>query len=334
MWFDIPELWNPDTTKDETSVCFNCSGELTTNETEGVMICTGCGTVNGSLIDKQTHQNTAIAEGSSINMYLPKSSLGTSIAGSAHMKIKIVNRWWKWEYKEKSFFDDKKEIEMRCYRANLTQAVVDNSLNLYKRVSEAKNANGKNAGKYVIIRGTNRRAIMAASVYYGAKLQRQPRSPKEIADVFDLEMNQMTKGCKRFLEIVDLTTLITTGTPKNESEDYVYSVCHRMNFDNSFRDKASTVMKNVQKLQLVTNHQPPAVAASVILLVVDLYGTYCIRKVKTDLSGFFKVSEVTITKTYKELTPWVRIITNTELADAYYEESVKSLGFTTKKNDS
>lgn len=333
MWFDTPELWNPPTTEENPNICFECKKYLEINESEGVMVCSSCGVVNSCLIDKQTHQNIAIAEGSSINIHLPKSSLGTSIAGSSFMKIKMVNRWWKWEYKEKSFFDDKKEIEIKCHDAKLTQAVIDNSLNLYKRVSEAKYTNGKNTGKYVIIRGTNRKAIMAASVYYGAKLQRQPRSPKEIADVFQLEMNQMTKGCKRFLELVDISSLMATGIPKNETHDYVYSLCHRMNLDSRFRDKALDVVKNVQKLQLVTNHQPPAVAASIMLLVMELYGDSCPRKMKITLSEYFKVSEITITKTFKELYPWVRIVTNNELAESYYQDSMKALAVSNLKKD-
>eukprot|EP00952_Eustigmatos_sp_NYUAD-ZCMA_P001976 8873-Eustigmatos_ZCMA.PRE.1 len=75
------------------------------------------------------------------------------------MKIRIVNDWWKWIYKEKSFYDDKRDIEERCRKGQLTQAVVDNSFNLYKRVAELKHSDGK----YVIIRGTNRKAIMEAT---------------------------------------------------------------------------------------------------------------------------------------------------------------------------
>ena len=32
------------------------------------------------------------------------------------------------------------------------------------------------------------------------KLQGEPRSPKEIADIYDLEIKNVNKGCRRFLE--------------------------------------------------------------------------------------------------------------------------------------
>lgn len=305
--------------------CFECdSDSIAVNESEGVMVCQSCGVVLCNLIDKQSDQTSALAEGSSINIYLPKSSLGTSISGACRMKIRLVNEWWKWVYKEKSFYDDKREIESRCHKASLTQAVIDNALNLYKRVSESRHSDGKNAGKYVIIRGTNRRAIMAASVYYGAKLQRQPRCPKEISTLFDLEMGQMTKGCKRFLSMVDLS-LLTKSNEKNEGYDYVHNLCHRLNLGAKFKEKSLEVIANIQKLQLATNHQPPAVAASTILLVMEYFGDKPTKSTRAELSSIYKVSDITINKTFKELFPWIRIITNTDLSDAYVKDTSISM---------
>lgn len=297
----------------ERNMCFQCHQEnmIHLDENYGTLVCSGCGTVNCNLVEKQSDQASALSEGSSINFYLPKSSLGTSIAGASRMKLRMVNDWWKWVYKEKSFFDDKKDIELKCNRIGLTQAVIDNSLNLYKRVSEAKHADGK----YVIIRGTNRKAIRAAAVYYGARLQHQPRAPKEIADVFELEMAQMTKGCKRFLQLVDLSSLLKSNN-KSEAQDYVQHICHRMVLDKHLSSKALDVVKNIQTLQLVTNHQPPAVAASTLLLVMEMYGSRPIREFKSSLSEILKVSEVTIGKTLKEIQPWIRMLTNTELIES------------------
>lgn len=325
MWdpfgLQIPDNETFSSNEQKPISCFDCgSSSVAVNDSEGVIICESCGVVICSLIDKQSDQTAALAEGSSINIYLPKSSLGTSISGACRMKIRLVNEWWKWVYKEKSFYDDKREIETKCHKANLTQAVIDNSLNLYKRVSESRHSDGKNVGKYVIIRGTNRRAIMAASVYYGAKLQRQPRCPKEMATLFELEMSQMTRGCKRFLAMVDLSSLVK-NTEKNEAYDYVHNLCHRLNLDTKFKEKSLEVIANIQKLQLATNHQPPAVAASTILLVMELFGEKPTKHARTELSSMYKVSEVTINKTYKELYPWIRIITNTELSDAYMEDT-------------
>jgi transcription initiation factor TFIIIB Brf1 subunit/transcription initiation factor TFIIB len=316
---------SPEHTTRTITTCFLCkSDSLVIQTNDGHIVCDSCGAVNTQLIDKQQDQNTALAEGSGINMYLPKSSLGTSISGGRHMKLRLVNDWWKWVYKEKTFYDDKKDIETRCRTAGVTQAVIDNSLNLYKRLSETRHHKGKNTGKYVIIRGVNRRAIMAASVYYGARLQRQPKSPKEIADMFQLEIGQMTRGCKKFTEMVDLTSLMK-NTEKNDVYNYVQSYCYRANLGLDLANKALEIVRNMQKLQLATNHQPPAVAATTLLLIQEFYGQINSPVIKkSELAEIFKVSDVTITKTFKEVYPWCRILTNSEIVDEYMEEILSS----------
>lgn len=316
---------NPKPASQAIPTCFLCKSEtLVIQSNDGYIVCDSCGAVNTQLIDKQQDQNTALAEGSGINMYLPKSSLGTSITGGRHMKLRLVNDWWKWVYKEKTFYDDKRIIETLSRTAGLTQAVIDNSLNLYKRLSETRHHQGKNTGKYVIIRGVNRRAIMAASVYYGARLQRQPKSPKEIADMFDLEIGQMTRGCKKFTDMVDLTSLMKS-TEKNDVYNYVQSYCYRANLGLDYANKALEIVRNMQKLQLATNHQPPAVAATTLLLVQEFYGQRNSPVVKkSEMAEIFKVSEVTITKTFKEVYPWSRILTNSEIVDEYMKEILAS----------
>lgn len=326
MWEDFDSAFmeaDPTSPTEGKEMCFVCHEEkLLINDTEGSLVCHACGAINHYLIEKKSDMSTAMADGTNINVYLPKSSLGTSIAGPARMKIRIVTEWWKWVYKEKSFYDDKKDIEEKCHKGKLSQAVIDNSLNLYKRVSELKHSDGK----YVIIRGTNRKAIMAAAVYYGAKLQRQPRCPKEIADLFDLEVGQMTKGCKRFSQMVDMSEMVKDNI-RNEATDYVFSLCHRLDLDRAFRDKACEIVKNIMKLQLVTNHQPPSVAASTLLITKEFFGhEKSLKKFRDLLSEIFRVSDVTIQKTFKELRPWSRVITDNDLTDTYYNDVMLTMG--------
>lgn len=293
--------------------CLDCEGELRFHEEEGEIVCTNCGVVQSNIIDKQQDQSTALSEGSSINHQLPKSSLGTSISGRRWMKLKQVNDWWKWVYKEKSFYDDKKYIEERCRKANLSQAVLDNSVILYKKASETRH---KDTDKYVIIRGMNRKAIMAAAVYYGARFQHQPCTPKQIADIFDLEHTQMTRGCKKFQVMVDLSEHIRFAE-KNETYDYIKTFCFKKNIGKEEKEKALEVVRNMERLQLGTNHQPPAVAAVALLLTAQ---TLAKRASKQEYASFFKVSENTVTKTYKEVYPFFRIVTNEDLTNEYLKD--------------
>lgn len=305
----------PKVTKEDI-VCFNCESEDLLFDSEySFLTCKNCGVIVCTLLDKKNEATMALVDGSNISHFLPKSSLGTSISGNPRMKIRKVNDWWKWEYKEKAFYDDKKFIEDKCYNAKLHQAIVDNALNLYKRISETRDKNGK----YFINRGINRIGLMAASVYYGSKMQKQPRSPKEIAVVFGLKQTEMTKGCKRFLALIDHKVLY--NTEMNETKDFVERYCNKLGLDHSYYYRVIELIKNIDKLQIATNHQPPSVAAAAILLTVSLLGNNTeISLNKKKLHALFKISEVTITKTYNKIYPWLRLLMDSEQTEIAAKE--------------
>ena len=56
-----------------------------------------------------------------------------------------------------------------------------------------------------IHRGSNRNGIIAACVREACMLQGSPRSTKEIADIFKIKITHMTRGCKKFQEIMNLS---------------------------------------------------------------------------------------------------------------------------------
>ena len=67
------------------------------------------------------------------------------------------------------------------------------------------------------MRCINLRSMIAACVLYACKLQGEPRSPKEIADIYDLEIKNVNKGCRRFLEFIDLESLNTEFSSSKSS---------------------------------------------------------------------------------------------------------------------
>jgi len=297
-------------TDEENPVCFSCkSKDIRYDSTDNSLVCNTCGIILCTLIDKLAEKNNALIEGSTINFFLPKSSLGTSISGNPRMKIKQVNEWWKWVYKEKSFYEDKQFIEQKCKKAKILQPIIDNALNLYKKISESKHKDGKNKGKYLIVRGVNRIALMGASVFYGAKMQKQPRSPKEIANIFDIKLKYMNRGRKKFLTLIDNNILVNM-LENNESCDFVERYCNKLSLDKKCTMKAIEIIKNINRLQIASNHEPPSVAAASILLMADFFKLSISKK---DLHEHFKISEVTIAKTYKRVHPFINIVSDTEI---------------------
>ena len=94
------------------------------------------------------------------NFFLPQASLGTSIGGG-NSKLKRLHIWSQMPYEERSLYDVLQEIETKCRKENIPKSVIDNARNLYKKFTEQKNKNGKK----IIIRGDNRKSLIAACVF-------------------------------------------------------------------------------------------------------------------------------------------------------------------------
>ena len=282
------------------------------------LVCVECGAVQGIVVDEAQEAGFAHAEAGRVNPLMPKSTLGTTVTGHYRMKMRIMNDWWRWVYKEKTFYDDKKRLEHYCQSSGLPKAVMDNALNLYKRISESRHKEGGNEGKYIIIRGVNRCALMAASVYYGARVQKYPKSPREIADMFELQQCHVTRGCKRFLALIDPTALYVRGHIHDEARDFVLRTVIRLNLPQETVDKAIELVENVQSLQIASNHQPPSVAGAVLILLDDVVGKATVPQDK--IKSMLGVSLSTATKTYKKLVPWTRFLADRNLTFEYLRE--------------
>ena len=141
---------------------------------------------------------------------------------------------------------------------------------MYKKINDCKHKKGKNKGKNIIIRCINRKSLIAACVFFGCKLQGRPRSPKEIADIFDLELKQVNKGCRKFLDLMNVDILMYK-IRCSQSTDFIERYCKKLKVNLEYIDSAKRISNNIHKLDIASTHQPPSVAAGSILLMANLY---------------------------------------------------------------
>ena len=65
------------------------------------------------------------------------------------------------------------------------------------------------------------------------KKNKVPRSAKEIAEIFKIKVSDMTKGCKLFLEIMNLNENKPKYNVKTSSaSDYIERYCSNLNLSN------------------------------------------------------------------------------------------------------
>ena len=77
------------------------------------------------------------------------------------------------------------------------------SKSLYKIISQTK-----------ISRGSNRKGIIAACVYFACKDCNVPRSSKEVAEIFNINGTVMTKGVKKCQEIIHMNKKNKKSAPE------------------------------------------------------------------------------------------------------------------------
>ena len=304
-------------------VCISCKSEnMAVDESQGYNVCLDCGVINGMYLNKNpTFNKDGDSKGNSsygcpTNFFFPKSALGTKIKCKGYNRMSALQRQGQMPYKEKSLMEELFKIQDKCRQYNITQSIIDTSKILYKKVNDSKHTKGNRKGKNRIMRCINRRSMIAACVFYACKLQNEPRSPKEIADIYSLEIKHVNKGYRKFMDFINLEELHHNFT-SSKSTDFIKRFADKLEMDEKYIKYATEISNNINKLDLASTHEPPSVAAGCLLLVVNMYSLPINKK---QISEVFGISDVTISKTYRRIWPFHKIITNNEITDMILEK--------------
>jgi transcription initiation factor TFIIB len=306
------------------TVCKNCkSSNLVIDNAKGHMVCTECAVINEEYLDENPdptcndgESNNNSRYGAPSSFFFPKASLGTKIVSRGFSRLSILQEQGQMPYKEKSLMDVLKTIQIKCKNYGITQTIIDSAKILYKKVSESVHSKGKRKGKNIIMRCINRRSMIAACLFHACKLQSETRSPKEIADIYDLEIKHVNRGCRNFCDIIDSNTLFYQ-IKSSQSSDFIERFAKKLNVDKKYIDIAKDVSTNINKLDLASTHEPPSVAAGCILLVTQYYN---IPLSKKQISEIFCISDVTISKTFRKIWPYHKIVLSNKITDLILEK--------------
>lgn len=308
---------------DETSIitnnkCISCdSDNIVIDDSQGCNVCMNCGVINAVYLNKNPSFNKENDDkpnssyGCPTNFFFPKSALGTKIKCRGYNRISALQRQGQMPYKEKSLMEELFKIQDKCKQYSITQNIIDTAKILYKKVNDSKHTKGNRKGKNRIMRCINRKSMIAACVFYACKLMNEPRSPKEIADIYSLEIKHVNKGYRKFMDFINIDELYHNFT-SSKSTDFIKRFADKLDMDSKYIKIATEISNNINKLDLASTHEPPSVAAGCLLLVVNMYNLSINKK---QISDVFGISDVTISKTYRRIWPFHKIITNNEITD-------------------
>lgn len=292
------------TEKEEIIKEKTCCEEIKNHGTDGgVIVCSICKNTVSNIIDgpewryygaNDTKNSNPTRCGMPINELLPQASSGTSISyrggGSEMRRVRTFQQWNGIPYKERSLLKVFQEISDKCKKADIPQIIIKEAQSLYSVISSTK-----------ISRGSNRKGIIAACVYFSCKDSNVPRSVNEIADIFGIKNTILTKGCKQFKEIIQMNKLNVKRINDSNSvtiDDFIDRFCSKLHLSKEEIDVIKHLSKRSQELNLINENTPPSMAAGCIYLYIKEKN---LEISKSDISEVCKISEVTINKCYKKL---------------------------------
>ena len=163
----------------------------------------------------------------------------------------------------------------------ISASIIEEAKAFYKKVSESR-----------ISRGENRSGLIATSIYMSCKSNNVPRSTKEIAKIFNLKSTTMTRGCKKFNDIMRI------NMDSSRPLDFVQRFCSKLNLPNNVREICKKTIEKVDELNLICESTPPSIASGCIYVCNIVYDLGLSKKEIADAAG---ISIVTLSKISKKL---------------------------------
>jgi transcription initiation factor TFIIB len=253
--------------------CERCETNLAFSD-EGFLTCRNpkCGIIYKDIVDQSAewryygaddNQNSDPTRcGMPINPLLEESSYGCKVlcVGSMSYEMRKIRRYTEWQsmpYKEKSQYDEFQIITNMAQNAGIPKMIIDDATRYHKKISEYE----------LTFRGDNRDGIIAASIYISCRINNFPRTAKEIANIFHLNINQeLTKLCQFISMKIEKANIMPENTPHSIAAGVVYFISQICKLNVSKKDvkivseiSEVTINKCFKKLEKIQDELLPAV---------------------------------------------------------------------------
>jgi len=213
--------------------------------------------------------------------------------------LKARHAWSSMPYHEKSLNNEFKKIHACCMRGNILKCVEDDAKIAFFNIKKIKLENGKSK----IIRGINRKRLRAGCIFKACQKNNCTKGLNDIAKITGISKKDVTKGCK-MVEGYMQKTLLPYKSITTKPEQYIPNFCKILKYKEIIND-CINVCNNISRLNIASSHTPMAIAGACIMLVCNM------KKLQIDkktISINLDISEITLTKTYKNLLRFKNLV--------------------------
>ena len=259
---------------DTINFCGGCGGRKL--QVDGMPTCTGCGKVDKIFIDDTAEWKSGISSDGQVtdgsrcaNPTAPaelfshswgKSCIIATGRGSTYKDrrmAKINFHLSMSNHRDRALFHVYREIDESC--AALPENIRHDAKTLYKKFNERK-----------LTRGSVRTGIKANCVLFACRLNKYPRSTKEISDMFQITAKDISRTTQTFTEVLcggdDKKSFITRPA------DLVHRLMNGLECSQDDRHEAQKYVRQIQDYVELMSKTPLAVAATGIYSVLKKRG--------------------------------------------------------------
>jgi len=193
-----------------TQSCPVCEDSSAVETFGSEVVCTRCGTVVDVPLELGAEYRWFSADsgggpdpsrcGFPINHLMPESSLGTMIlAKSSSPLMRRIKRYHMWNlmpYRERTLWTIFESLQVRASNAGIGTAVLEEAKELFAQLTASAICRGQ----------AQRDSMLAACLWEALKRHGSPRMPKDIAEIFNIPLKQVTKGNKQFQHLFAIRT--------------------------------------------------------------------------------------------------------------------------------
>lgn len=278
--------------KDDTDhKCPEClTGNVISNKKSGYNECDNCEYTDDIIITDEpewrkydTNSEHKVRCGAAINPNLPKSSMSTLISGRGFGNIKRIQKWNSMPHHERSLNEAFKQMEKQMSKINILGMVKEDAKYYYKIIHDKDD-------NYVLTRGKNRQAVIAACCLYACNQREVARPDVEIADLFGIELKDMTKGCNKFREIMWAKGHKIYFDPVSPLL-YVERFCNIAGIKDEHMEIGKFIAYRVYKLNILSTNTPLSVSGGIVYFLSLIYNYKLDRK---KLKSICKTGNATI----------------------------------------
>jgi len=292
----------------QTDKCKKCLSLLM--DTDDGLICSKCGMFNNYRICqkpewKMGDENGITKEDSRCgipsNPLIPSISLSCTVesnfsAAKWSKELQYISNFTKWNsvpYIEKILYDDLQYFTLIAEEHNISKKIISSTMYYHSEICKFGHQ----------FRGNNKEGLMAASLFIACKLNNCPRTIREVAYMFNIDIKHATTGCRIAVSILKSTkaNMYDELDGTINQHEVINRYAHLLKYPKEYCLLSSFMIIKINQLKLFIDKIPESIIAGTLYyisnkLLKTVDSSLTMRK---QISNLVHISEATVGKCSK-----------------------------------